>query len=329
LNIPGAGRKVSRLFSMGGRMTASAAWIECGRSSVQTWECDQMGHMNVQFYVQRAEDAAAFLAQAIGLGPAAAREANARLTPRQQHMRFHRELRPGAPYWVRGAPVYVGEDAVAFTFEMLSSVNDSVVFALTGYYQWADVTTRATLDMPDAVKARARAMVQDIPETALERGLTLHKPRPSPTVREAEAMGLAVTFRGEVLSEQCDAEGFLRVRDHIGRVSDAIPNLLARTSGTDRSLAGSRTGGAALEYRFVYRSPARAGDLISVRSGLVSLSEKSYVWAHWLADETTGVVFASAEAVAVAMDLDARKAIPIPASQRAVLEKHLIAGLTC
>ncbi len=28
--------------------------IELARSSVQTWECDQMGHMNVQFYVEKA-----------------------------------------------------------------------------------------------------------------------------------------------------------------------------------------------------------------------------------------------------------------------------------
>ena len=47
--------------------------IEVARSAVQTWECDQMGHMNVQFYVAKAEEGMTALAAALGLSPRAQR----------------------------------------------------------------------------------------------------------------------------------------------------------------------------------------------------------------------------------------------------------------
>jgi acyl-CoA thioester hydrolase len=306
-------------------------WFECGRNSVQTWDCDQMGHMNVQFYVQRAEDAVAHLAHHMGLGPTVAREANARLIPRQHHFRFHRELRPGAPYWLRAAPVYLPPNQIVITTEMLASAGDAVACAATGLYEWIDVSSRAVLDMPEDARAKAQALVQSMPPTALERGISINAPpRATATLAEAEQLGLIVAYRGEVSAEHCDPHGFLRVRDYMGRVSDAIPNLLLQTTGRDRSAeTDARIGGAALEYRFVYRKPARAGDLISVRSGVKSIGAKTYNWVHWVLNEETGEALATAEAVAVAMDLAARKAIPIPETLRADLERLIVPGLSC
>lgn len=289
-----------------------------------------MGHMNVQFYVQRAEDAVAHLARHLGLGPSVAREANARLIPVQHHMRFHRELRPGAPYWLRAAPVYVAQNQIAITVEMLATADDAIAFALTGLYQWTDIVSRAVLDMSDAARDKARALVRPMPPTALERGMAIAAPRATASLADADAMGLITAYLGEVSPEHCDPTGHLRVRDYIGRVSDAVPNLLMRTTGRDRSAeTDKRIGGAALEYRMIYRRPARAGDLISVRSGVKSIGAKTYNWVHWILNAETGEAYATAEAVAVAMDLDARKAIPIPDALRAVLQPLIVPDLSC
>ena len=39
-------------------------FLDTFRGSVNTWECDEVGHMNVQFYVARASDAAFYLRHA-------------------------------------------------------------------------------------------------------------------------------------------------------------------------------------------------------------------------------------------------------------------------
>ncbi|MDE3117066.1 MAG: thioesterase family protein, partial [Pseudomonadota bacterium] len=150
---------------------------------------------------------------------------------------------------------------------------------------------------------------------------------PALTLGEAEAMKLTPTYRGVVRPWECDEDGEMLPRFFMARVSDAIPNLLVQTSGHNRG-AGGNQGGAALEYRFVYRKRPRAGDIVTVMSGLKAVGAKTYIWAHWLFDGETGEALASAEAVAVAMDLTTRKAIALPDEFRARLETLVVEGLT-
>jgi acyl-CoA thioester hydrolase len=300
--------------------------IEVARSSVQTWECDQMGHMNVQFYVGKADEGLAALAAALGLGPRSAHENAATLAPREQHIRFHRELRPGAPFAVKGGVLQARSEGLVFYEEMQNIAAGAVAATFVTRAEWCDIETRGGLPLPVEAVAKAPPIGIDLPEHGRPRGLDMEPPRRAPTLAEAEKMNLLTTFRGTVLAEYCDSMGFMTPRHYMGRVSDAIPNLIAQTSGQDRS--ESRTGGAALEYRFVYRDFAREGDLLVLKSGLKSVSSKTYVWCHWLFDAETGECFATAEAVAVAMDLGTRKAIEIPPDMRTRLEALVVDGLS-
>ncbi len=73
--------------------------------------------------------------------------------------------------------------------------------------------------------------------------------------------------------------------------------------------------------------PAREGDVLVLKSGLKSVGQKTYIWCHWLFDAESGACFATAEAVAVAMDLATRKAIEIPPDMRKMLEALVIPDL--
>lgn len=300
--------------------------IEVARSSVQTWECDQMGHMNVQFYVAKADEGMASLATALGLGHHVQQEGGTALVAREHHIRFHRELRPGAPFVVRGGILRALVEGLEFYEEMRTLVPDEVSATFYTRAEWCDHDTHGGLPLPVGALAKVGPLSVDMPPQGAPRGLEMTPPRPAPRLSEAEQMGLITTYRGMVLPDYCDHAGFMTARHYMGRVSDAIPNLIAQTSGADRSK--SPTGGAALEYRFVYREPAREGDVLVLKSGLKSVGEKTYVWCHWLFDAETSGCVATAEAVAVAMDLAQRKAIEIPASMRAGLEALVIPGLS-
>ena len=73
--------------------------IETAMGSAQTWECDAMGHMNVQFYVARATDGLAAIGLALGLG--SPRDGQG-LVAEDHHIRYLREVRPGVCLTVRG-----------------------------------------------------------------------------------------------------------------------------------------------------------------------------------------------------------------------------------
>ena len=302
--------------------------IELARSSVQTWECDQMGHMNVQFYVEKACDALAAFGAGLGLGPRALAHQGQVLEPADHHIRFLRELRPGTPYFLRGGAVQADVMALTLYSELVQTASGEVAASFRTVAQLRDLRDGELRGFDDGVRAMALHNPVDIPAHGEARGLTLHAPRdPAPTLADADALGLIHTYQGVVRTSDCDANGEMLPRFFMARLSDSIPNLLVQTSGNNRG-EGGNVGGAALEYRFFYRSRPRAGDILAVRSGLRAVGAKTYVWAHWLFDVETGEAAGTAEAVAVAMDLQTRKAIALPDALRARLEPLLIEGLT-
>ena len=301
--------------------------IELARSSVQTWECDTMGHMNVQFYVERCSDALAAFGAKMGLGPKALARSKHRFEPVDQHMRFLKELRPGTPYYLRGGAVQADIMTLTTYCELVQTSNNEPAATFRSVSRLVQLGDHEPDGFEDGARAMAMHNKVEIPPHAAPRGLTLDAPRKAPTLAETEKLNMVATYQGAVHARECDAQGYLQPRSFMARLSDSIPNLLVLTSGRNRGEPGS-TGGAALEYRFIYRKFPRVGDLLCIRSGLRSIAEKTYVWAHWIFDAETGECVGTAEAVAVAMDLTTRKAIAIPPELRERLEKLIVPGLT-
>ncbi|MBX3509496.1 MAG: acyl-ACP thioesterase, partial [Parvibaculum sp.] len=268
----------------------------------------------------------AALGLALGLGPRFARNEGARLQVSDHHVRFLREQRPGAPFFLRAGILEVRDYGLSVYEEMVNTASGEPAATFNAEVQWVDDETREVKPLPARAKAVAKSFIVERPAHGAPRGLELYDPRPAPKLKEADAMGMVRVWQGEIMPALCDAQGFLTVRNFMGIVSDGIPNLLVQTNGTDRSKTPT-IGGAALEYRFVYRRYPRIGDIITLRSGLKQVGPKTYTWCHWLFDLETGEAIATAEAVAIALDLTTRKAIPIPEEMRAHLESLVIEGL--
>jgi len=302
------------------------SFVELYRSSVQTWETDGMGHMNVQFYSEKATSALASLSVQLGHGRDEIARTGARLVADDHHIRFLREQRPGSPIFIRGGVVEADANRATCYFEMVNTVSGDVAATFFTHASLRSDQDRTQIAIPDAMIAKAATVRVDVPPHGSPRGLELTLPRAAPSLTDTEELGLLTTFQGEVLRDWCVTGDFLATRRFMGIVSDSIPNLLAQTRGDDRS-KDSTTGGAALEYRFVYRDAPQVGDILTLRSGLKEVTDKTYTWAHWLFDVETGRCVATAEAVAIALDLVARKAIPIPPDMKAGLEKFVVPGL--
>lgn len=307
-------------------MTRTNAMIEVARSSVQAWECDQMGHMNVQFYVDRMEQGLAALAVHLGIGPSVARREGAQFVVRDLHVRFLREQHSGAPFFIRAGMLKGRDDGLRVFLEMLNTVSGEAAATFVAEVDWLDVAERRPRTLPEGVRAVAAYFQAELPAHGRPRGLTLDAPRPAPELEDADHLGMVRIWQGAVNQEQVDAQGYLTTRHFMGIVADGIPNLLVQVEGRDRSKTPG-LGGAALEYRFVYRRQPRVGDVLTLRSGLKELGEKTYVWCHWLFDLETGEAVATAEAVAIALDLNTRRAMPIPDDLRGRLAERVVPEL--
>jgi len=300
--------------------------IEVYRNSVNSWETDMMGHMNVKFYVDKATEGLAVLGHFLGVGPEFVREVGARLVAREHHVRFLREQRPGAPIRIMAGVLEATPRELRVYEEMRNTLNDEVAATFVARVELQDSGSRAPMALPEPVLEAAERHRVALPDYAAPRGLSLDAPRPAPTLAQADGNGMLATYLGTVRGAMCDEDGYMATHAYMGVISDSIPNLLAETRGEDRSKSG--TGGAALEYRFVYRRAPRVGDVLALRTGIKDIASKAYTFCHWMFDRATGEAVATAEAVAIAFDLEARRAIPIPDSMRADLEKVIVPGLS-
>ena len=99
------------------------------RGAVDAWECDQMGHMNVQFYMAKASEAFGHLQNALGLSPARIRQEKQEFRLKTLRIQYKSELHAGSvAHGISGIRKIDGNIITGFThlydtaFDKLSAV---------------------------------------------------------------------------------------------------------------------------------------------------------------------------------------------------------------
>ncbi|WP_290754150.1 thioesterase family protein [Henriciella sp.] len=289
--------------------------IELWKGSANTWDCDEMGHMNVRIYVEKAFEGLGTLAALCHLSHVYKGGSPSTLLPLEQHIRFMREVHPGRPLSMRGCVLEVAGTQVTVYQELIhgdgtpaASLRTKLVHVSADKltpFPWSDRTRKAF-----------EALIDEPPAATAPRGLDpAREPLPDEQVSmaSAEAEGAQIIGQGMVSPQHCDAFGRMAPHMFIGRVSDSVPNLLYDwRQKVAEAVPGSRMGAAVLENRIIYRGWPKAGDLFQVRTALAKAEEKVHSLVHWMLDPVTGKPWMTSEAVAVTFDQETRKAMATP-----------------
>jgi acyl-CoA thioester hydrolase len=99
------------------------------RGSVYPWQCDQMGHMNVMFYVGKFDEATWQLFAALGLTPTYFRETQSGVAALEQRLSYKKEVLSGAVIEIRSRVVSITNKVIVFVHEMHDAETDVVVAA--------------------------------------------------------------------------------------------------------------------------------------------------------------------------------------------------------
>ncbi len=299
--------------------------VEVWRGGVNTWECDEMGHMNVRFYVQRAQEALAGLALRLGMPHAFAADAHSTLRLRRHHIRFLAEATAGAPLHMQGGVVEMGDDTADLVFVLMHGDGRPCASFRTRV-QHATPDGRP-FPWPERARLAAQALRWEPPAVAQPRSVTTGEVfHADASLERADALKLTCIARGVVEPAACDARSRMNPSEFIGRVSDGIGVLLAGVRQTVQDAATERPerlGGAVLEYRLDYLRQPRLGDHVEVRSGIAEITDRYQRMAHWSLDPVSGKPWAVSEAVAINFDLDRRKVVPIAQAARDALAHRI------
>jgi len=131
---------------------------------------------------------------------------------------------------------------------------------------------------------------------------------------------LEITYRGTIYPWHCDHMGHMNVMWYTGKFDEASWYLLGQAGLTRRSLETEKAALAAVQQNITYKRELRAGDIITVRSGVLEVQEKVVRLFHEMRNDETGEVAAFTIITGVYMDAAKRKSCPIPERIRARIE---------
>lgn len=296
------------------------------QGSVNTWECDDGGHLNIRFHFERAFIGLAHMARALELPRASTESAGSTLLAQEIHARFIKEARPSAPLVMHGGVIDISESDATLCLDMRHH-DGAPGTAFT--FKVRHVETRGLRSFPwsERTKAAAKRLKCKLPEHAKPRSIDNDKPPADASLANAMKLGAKRIGGALVYPDQCDALGRLRGEHFAGRISDSAPNLLAPWRQAAAS-EGVQPAGAVVESRLVIRRFPRAGELIEIHSGIAEIGEKTLRIVHWIVDPESGAAWASMEAVALTFDVATRKALTPTTEARERVAKLVVPDLS-
>ena len=265
-------------------------WTETHRAFVNTWECDENDHLNVQFYLKRFDEAARIFGIVTGTGTVD------QPLPKTRHVRYHNELRPCALTRISTSRISNG----TFAGWVVHRLEDKSLNRLAA----------TAVDTPGAIGGEAGVDAADV-DYALPRGLPDDHLRP----RLAEAVlqsGGLVAHRSIVTPAECDETGRMSQQFYVYRFTDAAPHVWENYGIGEPWLTANGYGRAAVEMKITHHEAARSGDMLFIYSRAERAGRKTIKLRHDVIREIDQTPIASSEVLALILDLKTRKSVPLP-----------------
>lgn len=128
----------------------------------------------------------------------------------------------------------------------------------------------------------------------------------------ASMSSLLVTYQGIVYPWHCDHMGHMNVMWYVGKFDEATWFLFAQIGITPSYIRENNRGMVAVDQRISYRRELLAGDVITIRSGILEVKEKAIRFWHEIQNEQTGEIAAITLVTGLHIDRQLRKSIPFP-----------------
>jgi len=252
---------------------------------VERWECDYNNHWNTRFYGRSFQLAAEVVAARYG-GPK-----TEPATPQVRHIRFHRELFVSDTVEVRSAVLNGGGDMDGAVVHVLA--RDGVVSA-------------TALDVNVSASRLPQVSADDV-SFALPRGISgdsIDAWADSDSVNSAVELGL-------IRPHELDHAGELLFEQLIGYGSIASNVQLNRIGFTPEFSEQTGVARMAVELRAKRFASPPAGTPVCGQSRICRVEDKSFRADHRIMT-INGDVIATLEFCLVTVDINTRRAIPVP-----------------
>ncbi len=304
--------------------------ITLWRGNANAWECDELGHLNVRFYLAKAWEAIEALSEALGMRAAFQPGATATLIAREIDIRFLAEVRPGAPLAIHGVITGFDEAGLTAVLVIEHAALGRTAATLRLRLDHADPLTARRFAWSARTRDRIETLAGEAPAESAPRSLSTAAPATDVSLARADVLGLQEIGRGRINPQDADRFGRMRAEFALGKASSSVVHF---TGGFPEQYEAYRTGApldaasALLEARIVMRRWPEAGEGYVIRSGLAAADRNVRHLVHWVCDPVSGAVLWTMEGVGALLDLQTRRLRPVEPDALAVLQSKAVAGL--
>ncbi|WP_109261027.1 thioesterase family protein [Hyphobacterium indicum] len=284
--------------------------IELWRGCANAWECDELGHLNVRFYLAKAWEAVGDLADRVGMPGAFGPGNVATLLPGEIVIRYLGEIRPGTPLVIEGAVIGVKSKTAGICLVVRNAASGKMAAIFRITLRHCVAGRRKSFEWPERIRQKLESLKSALPEEARPRSLSSAPPRKGIRLQHADALSLAEIGRGRINPEDCGPFGQLMPEHLQGKISNSAANFSEAFPEQSAAHASGniRIGGALLEGRICVRRWPTIGDGYVIRSGVQSADRNVRSIVHWVFDRR-GRLLWSMQGVAAIMDLTERKLV--------------------
>jgi len=273
--------------------------------------CDQAGHVNVQVFLDLADDGLAGIAEALKLA-----EAGGRLRFTAARVQFKSELFAGDSVSVRSFVRGTSPDGLLVTHAITRVPGGPAACVVETTAAPVGADGRA-LALPAAWIAAAEGAVADWS------GAAPPKPLGEPGVPAAPPANAVETCRETIDTWDVDGDGLLSSRAMIRWFSTGARQYLGTIGLDGARFARDQITVAAVDYAITVPARPPLGANIVLRSAPLDVGAKSMRFFHHMADADTGEIYATVLITGVMLDLKIRRSMEVPADVRERLKALL------
>ncbi len=289
------------------------------KNSVQAHEIDNLGHMNVQYYVKHCIDSYKLNLKINNLISTYENIEN-ELFLEKINIRYLNEQRLGTPFLINFYISKIESEKITVFQEMenLETTKISATFILVFKIKLQKEFIKSKFEK---FLIEHPYKLKKIPFYGEIRGLLDIKDLKLDYIKLQNYPNIFDAFCGLANIKNRVNSTYLDASDYMGIVSAAVPNLLTKSN---HSIYETNIGGVAVEYEFFFNKFIEQNTCVKLLSGLRNIKTKTYTWSHWLVDLDNDKVSAIANSVIVTMDLRSRKSVQIPYKMKNSLENIVL-----
>lgn len=299
----------------------------CWAGDCSAWECDELGHLNMSYYLDKFEQARMGLFVRLGLSNAFKPSAHSTVRSRDIHIKYLAEARPGSPLRIESALIALHEETAEVGHVMYHH-NGRIAATLREIVEHVYIPEDRTFAWPSRLRANADAHTDQMPAPARPRNLSLDWDIPRPNASELEALGAQDIGGGIFLESDTMPSGhvpfskiFRRITTTLGWFSKGWPEF------SDADFIKEGGSAVVLEIRVSMPTFLRAGDCYHLRPAIVSANPYTRLVMHNVLNSVTGACVASGYASSGLFNLKTRKLIKASEEQNATLMADAISLL--